>query len=136
MGESDTRVCLESIHTQLRAAVRHGARAAHLVAYTPEVITTLIRPPADNTEAPIYDRALRAESIIRKGISAIGGEAAEALTIIYALKPGTLGRGLRQRREWAARLLEMTGGNFRRYRNEGLLVWDLTIEVYKIIRGD
>jgi hypothetical protein len=136
MGESDTRVRLETIHTQLRAALRNGARAAHLVTYTPEVINTLIRTPADGSDSPIYDRALEAESIIRKGIVAIGGDAAEALTIVYALKPGTLGRSLQQRREWAARLLEMTGGNFRRHRNEGLLIWDLAAEVYKIVQGE
>jgi hypothetical protein len=133
--QTETHICLETVHVQLRAALRHGARAAHLVAYAPEVITTLIRPSADATGTPIYDRALEAESIIRRGIQELGGDAAEALSIIYALKPGTLGRRLRQRREWAARILEMTGGNFRRDRNEGLLIWDLAVEVYRIVRA-
>jgi hypothetical protein len=134
MEETETKPGLETIHEQLRAALRHGARAAHLVAYTPEVINTLIGPMND-PKAPIYERALEAESIIRRGILELGGDAADALTIIYALKPGTLGRCLQQRREWAARVLEMTGGSFRRYRNEGLLVWDLAVEVYRIVQA-
>lgn len=126
------RLDVEALHKQLRRSLRHGARASRLVRYQPELIE-LLTPASEDSELTVYDRALQAEHVIRQGIDAIGGPEAEALLILLCLKAGTTGMTLETRRHHAGELLGIQAGTMRRERHEGLLLWDLAMEVYQIV---
>jgi hypothetical protein len=83
----------EALTTQLRRALRHGARASRLVRYTPELIQ-LLSPHSSGTNAPIYDQAIHAETLLRQAIQRIGGDQGDALAILLGLAPGTHGTTL------------------------------------------
>jgi hypothetical protein len=70
------------------------------------------------------------EQLIREAIEHIGGPEAEALSILLCLKPGTTGMNLETRRQHAAELLGILPDTLRRERHEGLLLWDVAVEVY------
>ncbi len=121
----------EALHRELRRALRYGARASRLVRFTPELVELLF-PPNEHVETSIHDRAISTENLIRQGIEQVGGTNAEALSIILCLVPGTLRTTLEERRRQAAELLDILPDTFRRERHEGLLLWDLAMEVYGI----
>lgn len=122
----------EALYTELRRALRHGARASRLVRYSPELVEMLC--PADQRpDLTVFDRARRTEELLRRAISAIGGSYGEAAAILLCLAPGTLGLTLEQRRQRAGQLLGKLPDTFRRARHEGLLLWDLVGEVWSIV---
>jgi len=121
----------ETLYTELRRSLRHGARASRLVRYSPELIE-LVKPASEATEQTIYDRAIQVEQVMRQAIEAIGGPEAEALFILFCLKPGTTGMNLETRRQHAAELLGILPDTLRRERHEGKFLWDVAMEVYGI----
>jgi hypothetical protein len=122
---------IEAIRADLGRAMRHGGRAAHLVRYTPGLVELLC--PAEQIDRPPHERALVAEEMIRSGIGALGG-GAEVLSTVLGLSPGTLGLTLEERRQRAAAELGILPATFRRDRHEGLLLWDLATEIYRLAR--
>ena len=124
------RLDIEALHHHLRYALRHGARASRLLRYTPAIIE-LLCPAADHPDADQYERALRAETDIRRGIDAIGGHAGRAIATVLCLPPGTLGRTLEDRRRIAAGYLDIEADTFRRHPHEKTLLFDLAIEIYR-----
>jgi hypothetical protein len=110
-------------------------RASRLVRYSPELIE-LVQPVSEDPGLSVYDRALKTEQVIRQAIDTIGGPEAEALLILFCLKPGTTGMNLETRRQHAAELLGILPGTLRRERHEGRLLWDLAMEVYRLIWTD
>lgn len=100
--------------------------------FTPELIDLLLPSTADPA-VTIFERAVEAEQMIRQALESIGGPEAEALSILLCLKPGTTGMTLETRRQHAGELLGIQAGTMRRERHEGLLIWDLAMEVYRIV---
>jgi hypothetical protein len=127
----DSQKCLdpEALYTELRKTLRHGARASRLLRYSPQLVELLL-PAEDHPSLSIADRAVKIEQIIRQVIANIGGPEAEALLILFCLKPGTTGMNLETRRQHAAELLGILPDTLRRERHEGLLLWDVAVEVY------
>jgi hypothetical protein len=124
------RLDVEALHTELRRTLRHGARASRLVRFTPQLVDLLL-PPATDADDSIHERAVGVERLIRQALESIGGPEAEALSILLCLKPGTTGMTLETRRQHAGELLGIQAGTMRRERHEGLLLWDLAMEVYQ-----
>src|SRR5579864_7794829 len=90
-------------------------------------------PPDTNSDNSIHERAIQVERIIWRALESIGGPEAEALSILLCLKPGTTGMTLEARRQHAGELLGIQPGTMRRERHEGLLLWDLAMEVYRAV---
>jgi hypothetical protein len=123
------RLDAEALYRELRRTLRRGARASRLLRYTPELVELLL-PADEHPESTIYDRAVRTEHLLRQAIDSIGGPEGEALSILLCLKPGTTGMNLETRRQHAAELLGILPDTLRRDRHEGLLLWDVAMEVY------
>lgn len=87
------RLDVEALHRALKQALRQGARASRLVRYSPELVELLL-PTVEHPELTIYDRAIRTEQLIREAIDSIGDPEADALLILFCLKPGTTGMNL------------------------------------------
>jgi hypothetical protein len=100
--------------------------------YRPALVELLL-PAGEHPDLTTADRAVRVEQLIREAIDNIGGPEAEALMILLCLKPGTTGMNLETRRQHAAELLGILPDTLRRERHEGLLLWDVTVEVYRIV---
>lgn len=128
--DTTRRLDPEALHRQLRRALRHGARASRLARFTPELVELLF-PADDRPDLSIVERALLAERLIRDAVEDLGGDYGRALSIVLALAPGTLGLRLEQRRQMAAELLGVLPDTFRRKRHEGLMVWDLAVEIVR-----
>jgi hypothetical protein len=129
------RLTPQAVEKELRRALKRGARASRLIKFGAELVDILVpRAEVDNgdpqSETPMHDRAIDAEIMLRKAISALGGQSAEALEILYCLKSGTLGLTLEQRRQQAGQLWSIQADTFRRRVHEGLLIWDLAVETY------
>lgn len=120
---------LEALHRELRRSLRYGLRASRLIRYCPEFVE-LVLPAQDYHELSLPERAITVEQLIREAIDSIGGPEAEALLILFCLKPGTTGMNLETRRQYAADLLGILPGTLRRERHEGRMLWDLTVEIY------
>ena len=127
--ERTKRLTPEALCIELKATLRHGARASRLLRYRPELVELLL-PKAEHLDLTEADRAVRVEQLIRQAIENIGGPEAEALLILFCLKPGTTGMNLETRRQHAAELLGILPDTLRRERHEGLLLWDVAVEVY------
>lgn len=125
------RLDFEALHRGLKASLKHGARAARLIRYCPELIETLF-PEAEHPELTVYDRAVKAEELLRQATASLGGRWGEAAAILLALKAGTVGLKLEERRRMAGALFEVDGDTFRRERWEGQLVWDVVMETYAV----
>jgi hypothetical protein len=100
--------------------------------YRPELVELLL-PAGEHPDLTEADRAVKAEQLIREAIDNIGGPEAEALLILLCLKPGTTGMNLETRRQHAAELLGILPDTLRRERHEGLLLWDVAVEVYGVV---
>jgi hypothetical protein len=123
------RLDLETLHRELRRSLRHGTRASRLIRHCPELVE-LVRSAQDYPELGIADRAIAVELLIREALEDIGGPEAEALLILFCLKPGTTGMNLETRRQHAAELLGVLPDTLRRERHEGRMLWDLAVEIY------
>jgi hypothetical protein len=55
----------------------------------------------------------------------------EAIMIMMGRRPGTRDLTLDRRRELAARLYHVQPGTFRREAHQSMLLWDLTMEIYR-----
>jgi hypothetical protein len=129
--ERSRRLNPEALCIELKATLRHGARASRLLRYRPGLVELLL-PAAEHPDLSQADRAVKTEQLIREAIENIGGPEAEALSILLCLKPGTTGMNLETRRQHAAELLGILPDTLRRERHEGLLLWDVAVEVYGI----
>lgn len=125
----------EVLYRELRRALRHGARAARLVRFTPELVELLF-PAALNPGHELVERAVWTERRLREAIEQIGGAQAAALAVVLGLAPGTVGLKLERRRETAGKLLGVLPDTFRRDQHEGLLLWDLAVEIYALLLRD
>lgn len=123
------RLDLEALHRELRRSLRYGLRASRLIRHCPELVE-LVLPAPDYPELSLAERAIALEQLIREAIDSIGGPEAEALLILFCLKPGTTGMNLETRRQHAAELLGILPDTLRRERHEGRMVWDLAVEIY------
>jgi hypothetical protein len=121
---------VEELHDRLRGALLHGARAGHLATHSTALVD-LLYPVGPGVATP-YQRAIQAEQLIKRGIATIGGNAADALSIIYQLTPGTDGTSMDTRRAQAGRIYGITAGAFRRPNREPELVLDLACEIYQL----
>ncbi|MDT3397542.1 hypothetical protein RKE29_12915 [Streptomyces sp. B1866] len=123
---------IDALHQQLRRACRHGATAARLLRYAPEVID-IIAPAAEHPDADAPKRALHTEALINAGVERIGADAGKALSIVLALTPAMRTKNLEARRSDAAHLLGLTSvETFRRDWHEGALLFDLAMEIYRL----
>lgn len=129
--DSRRRLDPEALCVELRQTLRYGARASRLLRYRPELVELLL-PAAEHPDLTEADRAVKTEQLIRQAIEHIGGPEAEALSILFCLKPGTTGMNLETRRQHAAELLGILPDTLRRERHEGLMVWDVAVEVYQV----
>lgn len=129
------RLTPEALVIQLRRCLRHGARTSRLLKFTPELVE-LIYPAEDYPDVPIYDRAIQVEQLLRQATEAVGGTRGQAAAILLALAPGTLGTKLEERRRQAAELLGILPDTLRRRRHEGLLLWDVAVEVYGLSKRE
>jgi len=100
--------------------------------FTPD-LAELIFPAELNSDLTIHDRAIQAELLLRRALEAIGGKRGDAASILLCLTPGTLGTTLEARRQSAAGLLGILPDTLRRERHEGLLLWDVAMEVYGLV---
>lgn len=125
------RLDVEALHRGLKASLKHGARAARLIRYCPELIETLF-PEAGHSELTVYDRAVKTEELLRQATASLGGRWGEAAEILLALEAGTVGLKLEERRRMAGALFEVDANTFRRERWEGLLLWDVAMEAYAL----
>lgn len=122
---------VEQVYQHLCTALRHGARASHLLVNVPDLID-LLYPAGEYPELAEHDRALRVESDIRAIIDGdIGGDAGEAVAIVLTLRPGTLGRTLGARRAMAASRLAIEADTFRRPWYEKALLFHIAVELYR-----
>ena len=128
-------VDINRLHRCLRYCVRHGARAPRLLRYVPDIVE-LLYPANEYPRLTEHERADHTENDIRKAIEAIGGPAADALTVVLGLRPGTMGRTLTDRRRLAGRYLGMEADTFRRPWNERALLADLAHEIHHQHRAD
>lgn len=128
------RLTPEALVAQLRGCLRHGARASRLLKFTPELVE-LIYPSEDNPDVPIYDRAIQVEQLVKQATEAVGGTRGEAAAVLLALAPGSLGPNLEERRRRASALLGILPDTLRRKRHEGLLLWDVAVEVYGLLQA-
>lgn len=122
------RVNAVTLHHYLQKTVKHGARAAQLVRWTPELVNALYQE--NGLDEDIYHRAVFAERSIRWAIGELGGPHAAALLLFLGLAPGASGP-LGHRRRLAANILHIQPGTFIRPHREGQLLWDLALELYK-----
>jgi hypothetical protein len=129
------RIDVRALQEELRNTLRHGARVARLYIHARNLVDILVPPNGDDPEESISDRAITAEEIIRTGVQRVGGHHADALAVILGLKPGTQDVTLEERRRNAARLLDIQPNTFRVNR-EGILLWDLAFEIYKLLIHD
>ena len=128
---SQGRLDLEALLTQLKRARLHGARASRLLRYTPALVD-LVCPSADDPTLTAADRALKTEQILREAIASLGEPLSDAVEVLLALAPGTLGLKLGQRQERAAELLDLKARAFRLETHEGQLLWDVAVEAYRL----
>ena len=82
---------------------------------------------SEAAELTIYDRALHTEQVICQAVESIGGPGAEALLILFCLKPGTTGMNLETRGQHAAELQGILPDTLRQERHEGRLLWDVAM---------
>jgi hypothetical protein len=118
---TSTQVDVAALTRQLRAAMRHGARAASLAAYAPRFVDLLTPGSSDSRD----ERAQTAESVIRAAIAPLGPDIAPAMRIMLGLEPGTWHTRIETRRERAAALLNITPDTFRRSRHEATYLHDI-----------
>jgi len=115
---------------QLRAAMRHGVRAASLAAHAPGLVDLLTA----GTPGSRDERALQAEEIIRKATEPLGPDVGTAMRIMLGLEPGTWHARIETRRERAATLLDITPGAFRRARHEATYLRDIAWQIWQTRR--
>jgi len=118
-----------TLHHYLQKTVKHGARAAQLARWTPELVNALASN-SDHPDSDIYDRGVLAERCIRWAIRELGGSHGASLLLLLGLAPGASGP-LEHRRRLAADVLHIQPGTFVRPHREGQLLWDLALELYK-----
>jgi len=126
---NNRRLDPEALYTELRRSLRYGTRASRLIRHYPELVE-LLQPAQDYPELGLAERAIGTEQLIREAIDSIGGPEADALLILFCLKPGTTGMNLETMRQHAAELLGILPDTLRRQRHEGWMLWDLAVEIY------
>lgn len=122
-----------AIYTELRRALHHGARTAHLLRHAPDLID-LITPPRDHPLVATIDRAKRTEHLIRRAIHDLGAPLDHVAEILFTLAAG-MDIPLEHRRAHAAAYLGIQPDTLRKEWQDHIL-WDITIEIYNHTQPD
>ncbi|ADP79354.1 hypothetical protein [Pseudofrankia inefficax] len=116
---------------QLRAALRHGVRAASLAAHSSDLIDLLTAGNPGTRD----ERAIVAEQIIRTATEPLGPDIGPAMRIMLGLEPGTWHTRIETRRNRAATLLGIEPGTFRRRSHEAAYLRDIAWEIWQTRRN-
>lgn len=129
-----TSVDFDDLHTALRRALRHGARAAVLVRH-PHLVD-LLTPASGTEDAPhLADRALATTELISRAVEALDPPADRVMGIMLRLRPGTSRMSLTTRRAHAARLLGVQPETFRtEEQHEQAYLTELALALYQQAR--
>jgi hypothetical protein len=128
------RLDLEVLHQSLRDALRHGARAVHLLWYVPHLVDMLF-PPEQHPDLTGNKRAIETQLLIQRGIEAIGGDKGHALAIVLGLAPATFEITLTDRREKAADYLGIQAITWVKRKHEARALHGLALEIYQLHRN-
>lgn len=121
----------EWFYEQLNKTLKHGARAATLSQDAPDLVDALVSK-GKYSHLTNLERATRAEEILRAAVTALGGEASDAVEVLLMLALGTLGTTIEVRQERAGNLYGgLSARGFRTDNNQGMLLRTLAVEVYK-----
>lgn len=122
---------VDALFEALTRAVFYGAKASQLWQYTREIVDMLY-PVGAYPHMDGLGRALAAEALIRRAVTAIGGVSADALGVLLCLSPGMVGRPPHERHRIAAGLFDRQPRAFLRGRYRHDLLYDLAVEIYRI----
>ncbi len=125
---------VQHIKKQLVPVLRHGARPADLIAYTPEFVNLICPAEPGMPRQALDDRALATHRILTAAVAALDPPDHEAIGLMLCLWPRTRRLTLDQRRAQAADLYGIQPDTFRRPTHEGHLLLNLAIELYQRIR--
>ncbi len=130
---STQAVDFDTLRTELQRALRHGTRAASLVAHT-GLVDLLY--PAGPDGLHIVDRAIRTAAFIAETITSLDAPSNTIMAIMLCLKPGTSRMTLAIRREHAASMLSIQPGTFRcEKQHEQAFVTELALALYQRATG-
>ncbi|SNQ48121.1 conserved hypothetical protein [Frankia canadensis] len=127
---TNLRFDVPTLTRELRAAMRHGARAASLAEHAPGLVDLLTAGHGGTGD----ERALIAEQIIREATAPLGDTVGPAMRIMLGLEPGTWHTRIETRRERAADMLDIGAGTFRRPHREGTYLRDIAWEIWRTHR--
>ncbi|MDT3440972.1 hypothetical protein [Pseudofrankia sp. BMG5.37] len=127
---TSTQPDVPTLTDQLRAAMRHGVRAASLAAHAPELIDLLTAGSPGSRD----ERAIAAEQIIRAATEPLGPNVGPAMRIMLGLEPGTWHTRIETRRDRAAHLLDIAPNTFRRRRHEATYLRDIAWQIWQTQR--
>ena len=116
------------IREHLKHALKHGARAEHLVEHAPDFIDYLC-PATSYPGWSCDDRAFHLQRMIAQAADDIGGQLGHAAHILYGLRPGT-DVPVEQRRQHAAALVEVEPETFRKHYQQHVIN-DLSYRLYE-----
>src|SRR5918997_4482053 len=125
----------EALLKQLKRVRRRGARASRILQYTPELVEMLY-PATMYPDLDAEARSMVVEHLIRQAVDVIGGDEGHALAITLGLLPGLMGMRLNDRRKRAAEYMGVTANTWRRGPNEGVLFYDLAVEINRLYGTD
>ncbi|WP_239334524.1 hypothetical protein [Frankia sp. CiP3] len=127
-------VDFDELRTELRRALRHGARARSLLDH-PTLVDVLCPVPT-GADRHVAERALEASNLIAQAVDALDSPVDRIMSIMLCLRTGTSGMTLSNRRRHAADVLEIQPVTFRSERRyEQAFVTELALEIYRRIRG-
>ena len=120
-----SRPDVDTVETLLCQARRHGAGAAELARYRPDLVDLLTPPDGTSPKT----RALLAERLIRAAIDRLDPPADQAMRTLFGLTADARRKSVAYRRDEAARLMSLTPGAFRRPHREGSMILDIAYEI-------
>ena len=129
------RLNFEALHHHLKRVRRRGARASRILQYTPELVE-LLYPATLCPDLDAEERSMAVEHLIRRAVDVIGGDEGHALAITLGLLPGLMGMRLNDRRKRAAEYMGITADTWRRGPNEGVLFYDLAVEINRLYEAN
>lgn len=128
-------VDFEALRSELRATLRHGARARSLLDRM--ALVDLLNPAKPSEEAPPdAQRALEAARLVADTVDALDPPIDRIMSIMLCLAPGTAGMTLSARRRRAADLVDIQPVTFRtEERYEQAFVTELALALYGRLTG-
>ncbi|ABW10891.1 hypothetical protein Franean1_1451 [Parafrankia sp. EAN1pec] len=127
-------VDFEALRAELRATVRHGARARSLLDRM--ALVDLLNPAKLREARPDAQRALEAARLVADTVDGLDPPIDRIMSIMLCLAPGTAGMTLSTRRRHAADLLNIQPVTFRsEQRYEQAFVTELALALYGQLTG-